>query len=325
MPEWRTSGIEDDIRPRMFALTRAGEAFALATIAAADGGPRPVGSQMVVTEDASWGFLSGGCIEDDVARNAREVLAEGTPRHLIYGRGSPYVDIRLPCGGRLEVLVERIAGDDSAVRSLDSLTRLRQSATWRSDGYERVCIPVEGLDSSRHWPVQQTYAPYQRLLVVGGDPVALALAGLGHAMGWETVLLAPFGPADTAPFGVACDRRPLTQSLSAEMLDRWTAVAVATHGMDADEPALVAALASDAGYVGVLGARRKLAERGQRLADAGVDRSRIARLHAPIGLDIGAGSPWEIAVSVVGQIIQERQRSALADLSAVSAGTRVAA
>ena len=105
MPSWYPGGLEDDMRPRLFALAAAGAPFGLATIVAADGGPRPAGAQMAVAATQSWGFLSGGCIEDDVALNAREVVATGEPRTLVYGRGSPYLDMRLACGGRLEVLV----------------------------------------------------------------------------------------------------------------------------------------------------------------------------------------------------------------------------
>lgn len=112
------TGIEDDMRPRMAEAVRAGRAFALATITAADGGPRPMGSQMLVTEADAHGFLSGGCIEADVALHGREVLTTGIARRLVYGRGSPFIDMRLPCGGRLEVLVERIAPDDGALLAL---------------------------------------------------------------------------------------------------------------------------------------------------------------------------------------------------------------
>src|SRR3546814_7802967 len=85
----------------MFAAADEGLSFALATIVAADGEPRPVGAQMVVTEPDSWGFLSGGCIESDVERNGREVIRDARVRTLVYGKGSPFIDIRLPCGGRI--------------------------------------------------------------------------------------------------------------------------------------------------------------------------------------------------------------------------------
>src|SRR3546814_15588089 len=81
--------------------TRTDTLFPYTTLfRSADGGPRPVGAQMVVTETDSWGFLSGGCIESDVARNGREVIRDGRVRTLVYGKGSPFIDIRLPCGDR---------------------------------------------------------------------------------------------------------------------------------------------------------------------------------------------------------------------------------
>ena len=144
MAEWPTTGLEDDMRPRMFAAAEAGQAFALATIVEADGGPRPVGSQMVITRDHEWGFLSGGCIEADVALHGREVLADGIPQRLVYGRGSPFIDMRLPCGGRLELLIERIAPDDTAVRRLRALTEARSSARWQGDGTTRHGEPEPG-------------------------------------------------------------------------------------------------------------------------------------------------------------------------------------
>src|SRR3546814_4792955 len=104
----------------MFAAADEGLSFALATIVAADGGPRPVGAQMVVTETDSWGFLSGGCIESDVARNGREVIRDGRVRTLVYGKGSPFIDIRLPCGGRIEVAIERVGPGDRKSTRLNS-------------------------------------------------------------------------------------------------------------------------------------------------------------------------------------------------------------
>ena len=303
-PGWLVSGLEDDIRPHMFAAADRSKSFALATIVAADGGPRPVGAQMVVTEGASWGFLSGGCIEDDVALNARGTIADGAARRLVYGEGSPFVDIRLPCGGRIEVMIERVEADDSAVANLRSLTAQRVPALWSSDGEVRSCVPIEL--ASHGAPIRKLYEPVQRLIVLGSDPFALAIGGMGRTVGWEVRLLSPFGPPDAAPFDLACDRRALDEALEDIEMDRWTAVAVATHDLDLDERALIPALQSDAGYVGVLGSRRKLAERIERLAAAGLSQAQIDRLRAPIGLAIPARSPWEVAVSVVAEVIASR-------------------
>ena len=304
VPGWLASGLEDDIRPHMFAAADRGEPFALATIVAADGGPRPVGAQMVVTRTEAWGFLSGGCIEDDVALNARQTIADGKLRRLIHGEGSPFVDIRLPCGGRIEVAIEKVGASDEAVAELKRFTRERRPAVWASDGTERSCQPVG--DASADAAIRKRYDPVQRLVVIGSDPFALAIGGMGRTVGWEVRLLSPFGPSDPVSFDLACDRRALDEALEDIELDRWTAVAVATHDLDLDERALIPALMSDAGYVGVLGSRRKLAERIERLAAAGLSQAQIDRLRAPIGLAIPARSPWEVAVSVVAEVIAAR-------------------
>jgi xanthine dehydrogenase accessory factor len=324
MAEWLATGLEADVRGAMFAAAARGEAFALATIAAADGGPRPVGAQMVVTANEAWGFLSGGCIEADVALHGREVLEDGAPRTLVYGRGSPFIDMRLPCGGRLEVFVERVAADDPAPARLRDLTERRIPAIWESDGHARTCRAADGADGAGPAlaapAIRTLHAPHQRLLVAGTDPFALAIAALGTQIGWETLLLAPFGPEASPPLGLACDRRPIAAALAAAAPDPWTAIAVASHDLAADEEALVPALRSAAGYVGVLGSRRRLGERIAGLRRAGLSESEIARLRAPIGLPIRARTPWEVAVAVTGEIVALRDEAAAAAGGAAAGG-----
>ena len=301
---WLVSGLEDDIRPRMFAAADRHESFALATIIAADGGPRPVGAQMVVTAEGSWGFLSGGCIEADVVLNGQEVIRTGRPRTLTYGEGSPFIDIRLPCGGHIDVAIECVNPDDEALAELRRLTAARRASIWQSDGRIRRCFELAGAAVDRTAIVRRCYDPVLRLIVVGTDPFALAIASMGNTLGWEVMLLSPLGPSAEAPFGLHCDRRPLSRSLRELSFDRWTAIAVATHDVALDHEALSTALASPAGYVGVLGSRRKLGERRAALRDAGLSDDAIARLRAPIGLPIDALSPWEVAVAVIGEIIE---------------------
>lgn len=325
MNHWLFSGLEDDIRPRMFAAADEGLSFALATIVTADGGPRPVGAQMVVTETDSWGFLSGGCIEADVARNGREVIRDGRVRTLVYGKGSPFIDIRLPCGGRIEVAIERVEPGDPALEELRRCTAGRRSAIWVSDGTNRRCEAREDSAPFADGTIFRRYDPEQRLVVVGTDPFAMAIAGLGKTIGWQTILLSPFGPSTGHPWGISHDRRPLRESMEDLGLDRWTAVAVATHDLEIDQEALAPALHSRAGYVGVLGSRRKLDQRRAGLRDAGVGEADIDRLHAPIGLAIDAHSPWEVAVSVIAEIIESGRQSMPAQAREMTQGAHVAA
>ena len=204
-------------------------------------------------------------------------------------------------------LVERLGAGDRAVGALLSLSRRRVPALWQSNGRERHCGPADGLAALAEPIVEHIYAPPHRLAVVGSDPFALAIAGLGSRIGWDTTLLAPFGPSAPLPLAARCDRRPAREALADLKPDRWTAIAVVTHDIDADEEILVPALRSAAGYVGVLGSRRKLAERARRLRSAGLDDAQIGRLKAPIGLDLGAGTPWEVALSVAAEILESRR------------------
>ncbi|MDB5459255.1 MAG: hypothetical protein JWO72_996, partial [Caulobacteraceae bacterium] len=149
------------------------------------------------------------------------------------------------------------------------------------------------------------HAPRPRLVVVGGDPITLTIAQLAADAGFETALVRPKGPAAPPPLpGVRYFRGEPAEAFAALELDAWTAVAVATHDIDIDHDALCAVLPSPAGYVGALGSRRRLPERLARLQASGLEEADIGRLHAPIGLNIGARSPWEVAVSVIAEVIQ---------------------
>ncbi|HTX48597.1 MAG TPA: XdhC family protein, partial [Caulobacteraceae bacterium] len=187
LPDWPLFGMGDDARPALQAARLAGTPCALATITGLDGGgPRPVGSQMVVGEGVLSGFLSGGCLEADVVGHARACLADGEPRRLVYGTGSPWPDIRLLCGARIEILVERIRPDDAAVGRLIELRDARVPATWLTDGRRRTC--TRAADATPHaakGAFRRRYDPVPKLVVLGGDPTALAIAWLGAQSGYE--------------------------------------------------------------------------------------------------------------------------------------------
>lgn len=303
MSDWYTAGLEDDMRPRMFAAADRGEPFALVTITAAEGGgPRGVGAQMVITADDMGGFLSGGCIEADVALHGREAIAAGRPKRVVYGRGSPYVDTRLPCGGRLDLLVEPIAPDDPIVAALRQAYADRRFVTLVSNGERRTVV-----DGPADYPDRlRDYAPAQRLVVIGSDAFALAMASAGQAQGWQVTLVRPKGPETPPPLAIDYRRDDPAVALATIGLDRWTAVAVATHDADLDHEAIRTALAGEAGYIGVLGARRRLPDRLARLEADGVARDQLERLHAPIGLKISARAPHEVAAAVIAEIIGSR-------------------
>ncbi len=310
LPDWPLFGLADDVRPALAEARAEGRPAALVTLAKAVGGsPRPPGAQMLVTDDGLSGFLSGGCVEGDVALHARACLADGQPRRLVYGEGGPWPDIRLLCGARIELLVERVAPDDAATARLLELAAARRPAIWWSDGVRRA-VTVEN-EAPPFPALGRRHEPRPRLAVVGGDPTALAVAALSQTLGFETHLVRPRGPPAPPPLsGVAYHRGEPERALDSVPLDAWTYVAVATHDLETDEAALVAALASPAAYVGVLGARRRVPERRARLLARGVAPPALARLHAPIGLDLGGKAPWEIAVAVMAEITAARHAAA---------------
>jgi xanthine dehydrogenase accessory factor len=322
LPDWPMFGLGDDARPALLEARAAGKPCALATIIALDGGgPRPVGTQMVIAEGILSGFLSGGCLEADVAGHAQAVLEDGEPRRLVYGTGSPWPDIRLLCGARIDILVEKIGPDDAAVGQLLALRDARQSAMWISDGRRRVCDGPGRTPAPWDGSFSRSFEPVPKLAVLGGDPTALAIAWLGAQAGFETTLVRPKGPEAPPPFDVAYLRDEPAEALAVVGLDRWTAVAVATHEAEADHAALTVALPSPAFYVGALGARRRAGDRLAWLHAAGVSDRDIARLRTPIGLDIGGKAPWEVAISVLAEITAVRyaRPSTNASMSAPSA------
>jgi len=319
LPEWPMFGWADDVRPAMREARASGEAAALVTLhTVIGGGPRPPGAQMLLSAGVASGFLSGGCVEGDIAIHAARTIEDGEPRHLIYGEGGPWKDIQLLCGARIEILVERVLPDDPAVTALLEATDARRCAEWVTDGQARRVGPSYSPGAPRcavqaaPFELRLRYDPTPRLVVVGSDPTALAIASLGAQSGFETTLVRPQGPLTPPPLpNVAYSRADPAETLAAIAPDAWTAVAVATHDWETDEAALLAALPSGAGYVGVLGAGRRVSDRLDRLRAAGIDEASLQRLRAPIGIDLGGKAPWEIAVSVIGEIIAERSAKAV--------------
>jgi xanthine dehydrogenase accessory factor len=317
LPEWPDFGLADDVRPTLAAALEAGRAAALVSLYSVEGGgPRPPGTQMAFAEGLVSGFLSGGCVEGDVAGHAARTLEDGEPRHLLYGEGSPWPDIRLLCGASIQVLVERIEPGDPAAGELIRLWRERKPALWSSDGRSRTCAAASPGDPfcavDQPFRLKRRFDPTPRLAVVGADPTALAIASLGALSGMETTLIRPKGPEAPPPIAnIAYLRSEPAASLAKVDIDPWTAIAIATHDSDTDHEALLAALPSAAGYIGLLGARRRLPERLGRLRADGVTEDQIGRIHAPIGLDLGGKSPWEVAVAVIGQMVEERNRPAV--------------
>ena len=293
-----------------------GERVALATVVATRrSAPRPVGAKLAVSESGElFGSVSGGCVESDVAVQAAEVIAGAAPRLLSYGIADEQAwEVGLPCGGEIDVFVQRLEDelpdpDEPAV----ALTVLDGERA----GERRVVEPgvigegpsrVLELDGERVFA--EVLGPPPRLIVFGAVDTAEALCRAAGLIGWRTVVV------DARP-GLATEERLPS---AAEVLVAWpeealqrmqpdgdTAVIVLTHEDRFDIPALKGALESDAFYVGALGSRRNQARRRERLLEEGVPEERIDRIAGPSGLDIGAESPAETALSILAEILAVR-------------------
>ena len=319
MSRWRLAASIDDIRAALRAGPSVPERFAMATLVAVDGSaPRDVGAQMVITAHDYWGFLSGGCIEADVARHGREALTERAPRLLRYGEGSPWIDIKLACGSGISVLVEPVAADEPAVTALLEGWDARHPVLWSSDGRARLAAASDEAHSDSWDGARYTrlFIPPLRLVLIGEDGAALTAARLALEMGWDVALIAPGGP-EAAPFpGITYHRSDPESALAAIGLDRWTAIAVLSHDREDDERGLATALQSEAFYVGAIGARARLEARVARLRGHGVSEAAIARLHAPIGLYGFGKAPRAVALSLVAEVAQAFHARAAAARSA---------
>jgi xanthine dehydrogenase accessory factor len=286
----------------------AGEQLALATVVSTWGSaPRPRGSHMLVHADGRFeGSVSGGCVESDILQTAAEVIAGAPFQVKRYGVADAAAwEVGLPCGGEIAVMVQPVSATGFDPELFDRIAEARDQGdaltvtTDLSTGHSDL-RPVETGEV-----FVNRYDPPRRLLIVGAVQIAQALAALATTLGIETIVIDPRGRFLTEERfpGVTLDDRWPDEAIAAWRPGPATAVVTLSHDTKIDDPALIAALATDASYVGALGSRRSHAARRERLAEAGVEPSAIDRIDAPVGIDIGAIGPSEIALSIAAAMV----------------------
>jgi len=317
----------DDIPRLALDWHRAGRGAALATVVETWGSaPRPVGSQLVIDRDGAMeGSVSGGCVEGAVIVEAIEALDGGGARLLEYGVSDDEAfAVGLACGGRIRVHVDTV-GDTLPEATLARLVEARDARQAIGlavdlEGTGRDLVGPEAaperfrLDRSGIEPDARTFIgvhnPPLRMVIVGAVHIAQPLVAMAHLAGYDPVIIDPrpaFGAADRFPGETILDDWP-DEALASHGLDARTAVVTLTHDPKLDDPAIVTALRSDVFYLGCLGSTRTHAKRVARLEEAGFDPDAIARIHAPVGLDIGGRSPAEIAISIMAEITRSLRR-----------------
>ncbi len=285
-------------------LIRHSGTGALATVARARGStPVPAGTKMLVgSEGRLIGSVGGGCVEADVIGAALDAQARGRPTLLTHHLNADLAgDLGLSCGGTVDIFVEPLIAEDSYLRVLDAAAvaesgLVRTATEWTSG-------PLKTFESERLMP-----APH--VLVFGAGHVGAAIARTAAAAGFRVVVIddrPEYADASRFDAGVAVLTADVESALARYPLTRLDAVVIATRGHRNDAEILARVAASPAGYVGLLGSRRKKIVVTKGLKAAGVPAKGLRRVRVPIGLPIGAVTPEEIAVSVVAELIGWRR------------------
>lgn len=267
---------------------------------------RPVGAVMAVDAGGQrTGTLSSGCVENDIALHALEALEAGRPKVIRYGRGSPFMDIQLPCGGGLEIaLVPR--PDRAVLAALTEAQAARRAATMTVDlEGGSLSLSPEG-ETGRDGDIFRVrFLPEIRFLVFGKGPEASTFAALVQAAGYPSLLLSPDEETLEAGRAAGAGTQHLTLPGWPEGLavDDRTAVVLFFHDHDWEPPILMGAARTPAFYIGSQGSRRARDARLMELEAMGLTEAERARLRGPIGLVPSARDARTLAVSVLAEVL----------------------
>ena len=309
----------DDIPETALAWHRDGSRAALATVVETWGSaPRRVGSQLAVSGRGEiQGSVSGGCVEGAVVAEALDALEDGRARLLSFGVSDDAAfAVGLACGGTIRVLVEPVGGalPEKVLAELVAARAARRPAAYvvtpgagpgrlagPGEFAERFRADASGMEGAEFIAIHN---PPLRLVVVGAVHIAQPLLAMARLAGYDPLLIDPreaFGSAARFPGETISHDWP-DAAMQAQGLDARTAVVTLTHDPKLDDPAIRAALAAPVFYLGCLGSVRTHGKRLDRLRAAGVAEPDLGRIHAPVGLDIGAATPAEIAVAILAEI-----------------------
>ncbi|MCA1285697.1 XdhC family protein [Salipiger bermudensis] len=314
------SDLSDSIPETAHGWHREGKGAVLATVIETWGSaPRRVGAQLAISGAGEIeGSVSGGCVEGAVIVEALEALEEGAARELEFGvsDGDAFA-VGLACGGTIRVLVEPVGSvlPEALLADLCAARAARVPVAYvvdldtgarrlERDGFEtRFRMDRSGFEEGSRTFVA-IHNPPLRLIVVGAVHIAQALVPMARIAGYDPAIVDPretFGAQARFPGETLLNDWP-DEAVEQLGLDSRTALVLLTHDPKLDDPALTLALRSGCFYIGALGSTRTHAKRVARMQEAGFSEAEIARIHGPVGLDIGAAGPSEIAVSILAEM-----------------------
>ncbi len=279
--------------------------------------PRPPGSLLLIDRaGCQTGSVSGGCVEEDLVERVRAgAFPAESPMALTYGT-DPEEAARfgLPCGGRLELVAEPLAG-------IDQWRHLREQVASRKTVQRRLCLSTG--EASLHTApastpfryeegriLARTFGPAWQLIIIGTGHIARFLTPIAQSLGYRVVICEPRADQRLSwdLSDSELDSGMPDDVVAARADDPRSAVVALTHDPKLDDLCLMEALGGRAFYVGALGSRRSQAARRERLLGLGLTAEQVGRLHGPVGLDLGSHTPPEIAVSIAAELIQVRNR-----------------
>lgn len=303
---------------------------ALATVVGTWGSaPVGIGGQLVIGEDGRFeGSVSGGCVEGEVIAEAEDIFAGGKPKTLTFGVADETAwQVGLPCGGQIKVFLERLEEGDGLPlieRAIDARSSRRgllvktHLADGRREMFERGddradALVRQHLEAGESELVEtpdgevflHAMVPPARVLIIGATHIGQILAQLVKLAGHEVIVIDPrtaFAAEARFP-GIRLDTEWPQDTIPKIGLDPYTAVVALAHVGHIDDEALKLAMRSNCFYVGALGSKRNHAKRTERLKEAGFSDAEIDRIHCPIGVNIGAQSPPEIAIAIMAELV----------------------
>lgn len=304
----------ENVFPDLARFIDEGCRVAIVTLINVDGSsPRPVGSMIGVASDGrSVGMITGGCAEKAIVEEALQCIGAGENRIVRCGAGSPYLDVVLPCGSGIDLLFN-IKNANEIVRDATALHGERRTA------YLAVDIETMTGEILDQAPTQlpsdaftARYDPDYRILAFGEGANLIAFCSLAHGAGFDVVAFSPDAGTLEVLSGTNIAGRPIHREaeFAALEMDRFTAVITLFHEHEWEAPILHAALNAKTDYIGALGSPRTHQLRLDTLAALPATRQPASVIHGPVGLDIGAANPNEIAVSVLAEIVQQRRSDA---------------
>ncbi len=259
------------------------------------------------------GSVSGGCIEDDLIVRAQQGHLPAQPELVLYGVSQEEAArFGLPCGGTLRLVIEPLHKTDWLARVVQATQEQTLIGRWLDlkSGASTLTDARPGqLTEVNETGCHFVYGPHWRLLIIGANQTARALAQIALMLEFQVIICDPREEftADWDMAGVTLQAGMPDDAVGAIQTDARTAIVAITHDPKLDDMALLEALTSPAFYVGALGSSRNQAKRRERLLSFELTEAQVDRLHGPVGLQIGSRTPAEIAVAIAAELVQVRR------------------